>query len=63
MKGLNSELALALDCSSVSVTHLNGVFFLIHNDVSEKRNLTDSNLIPGFGKELHLPLMSGGPFH
>lgn len=61
MKGLDSELTLALHCCNAAL--LNGAFFLIHNDVSEERNLTDSNLIPGFGKNVHLPLMNGGPFH
>jgi len=61
MKGLDSELMLVLHCCNA--THLNGGFFLIHNDVGEKRNLTDSNLIPGLGKNLHILLVSGGPFH
>lgn len=50
-------------CTAVRQLTWMECFFLIHNDVSEKRNLTDSNLTPGFGKSLHLLLMSGGPFH
>lgn len=46
--GLDSELTLALHCCNTA--HLNGALFLIHNDVSEKRNLTNSNLIEALAR-------------